>query len=86
MDVHPEVSHYLPSPPYTVARCAAKAHPALATLWGAYLGKGRGQCDGGWHVSKLCLDVEWNGCLFSDPQKHVQGVKNAISGTVAVIH
>ena len=24
--------------------------------------------------------------LFSDPQKHVQGVKNVISGTAAIIH
>ena len=44
-DVHPEVSHYPPSPPDTVARCAAKAHPSLggaSLLVGGILWKGRG--------------------------------------------
>ena len=35
-----------------------------ATLRRAYLGKGRGEWDGGWHVFKLSFDVEWNGHCF----------------------
>ena len=42
----------------------------------------------GWWMAGLWAifwrQVDW--VLFSDPQTHIEGVKNAISGTVAVIH
>ena len=56
--VHPEVSHYQPSPPCTVARCSAKAHPLLGgakpSCGGHILGRGgaNGMVDG-WFVSYL---------------------------------
>ena len=52
----------------------------------AYPGNGRAWWDGGWRVCRLFFwrRVEW--LSFSGPQTHVQGIKNAISGTVPVIH
>ena len=51
LDVRPEVSRYSPSPPYTVARCAAKAHPLLGGA--SHLRRGISRADG--MVDGMCL-------------------------------
>ena len=79
-DVDPEVSHCPPSPPGSVARCAAKAHPLLggaSHIVGGIPWAGEGLM--GWwmaYVFKLSFDVEWHGLCFQTLKSTSRGSKS----------